>query len=89
MLKENYYHSKVLDTTKVWSYQTIHTILNNETYLGHLVQNKVNTLSYKDKKKKSVPKEQWIIVKNTHEPIIEQEVFDMVQKLQKNRTRIL
>ncbi len=87
VLKENYYHSKALDTTKVWSYQTIHTILNNETYLGHLVQNKVNTLSYKDKKKKSVPKEQWIIVKNTHEPIIEQEVFDRVQKLQKNRTR--
>ncbi len=87
VLKENYYHSKALDTTKVWSYQTIHTILNNETYLGHLVQNKVNTLSYKDKKKKSVPKEQWIVVKNTHEPIIEQEVFDRVQKLQKNRTR--
>jgi len=87
VLGENYHNSKALETTKTWSYQTIHTILNNETYVGHLIQNKVNTLSYKDKKKKILPKEKWIIVKNTHEPIIEQEVFDMVQKLQKNRTR--
>ncbi len=87
VLGENYHHSKALNTTKVWSYQTIHTILNNETYLGHLIQNKVNTLSYKDKKKRILPKEKWIIVKNTHEAIIEPEMFEMVQKLQKTRTR--
>lgn len=87
VLGENYQNSKELETTKNWSYQTIHTILNNETYAGHLIQNKMNTLSYKDKKKKILPKEKWIIVKNTHEPIIKQEVFDMVQKLQKSRTR--
>ncbi len=87
VLGENYHNSKALDTTKTWSYQTIHTILNNETYLGHLIQNKVNTLSYKDKKKRKLPKEKWIIVRNTHEPIIEAELFDMVQQLQKTRTR--
>lgn len=87
VLGEKYHNSRAIETTKTWSYQTIHAILNNETYLGHLIQNKVNTLSYKDKKKKMLPKEKWIIVKNTHEPIIEQEVFDMVQRLQKNRTR--
>ncbi|MFG6330363.1 MAG: recombinase family protein [Lachnospiraceae bacterium] len=87
ILGENYHNSKVLDTTRTWSYQTIHTILNNETYIGHLIQNKVNTLSYKDKKKRMLPKEKWIIVKNTHEAIIEPELFDMVQKLQKSRTR--
>ncbi len=87
VLGENYHNSKELETTKTWSYQTIHTILNNETYLGHLIQNKVNTLSYKDKKKKLLPKEKWIVVKNTHTPIIEQDVFEMVQKLQKARTR--
>ena len=87
VLGENYHNSKAIETTTTWSYQTIHTILNNETYAGHLIQNKMNTLSYKDKKKKKLPKEKWIIVKNTHEPIIEQETFDMVQKLQKSRTR--
>lgn len=87
VLGENYHNSKAIETTKNWSYQTIHTILNNETYVGHLIQNKVNSLSYKDKKKKMLPKEKWIIVRNTHEPIIEQEIFDMAQKLQKSRTR--
>lgn len=87
VMGENYHNSKLLDTTKTWSYQTIHTILNNKTYLGHLIQNKVNTLSYKDKKKRMLPEEKWIIVKNTHEPIIEPELFEMVQKLQKTRTR--
>ncbi len=55
VLGENYYNAKASDTTKHWSYQTIHTILNNETYTGCLVQNRVNTISYKDKKKKSFP----------------------------------
>lgn len=86
-LGENYYNCRSLDTTKNWSYQTIHTILNNETYIGNMVQNKANTISYKDKKKKLLPKEEWIIVKNTHEPIIEPEVFYRVQKLQKTRMK--
>lgn len=51
VLGENYHNSRALETTKNWSYQTIHTILNNETYIGNLIQNKVNTLSYKDKRK--------------------------------------
>lgn len=89
VLGENYHNSKALPTTKHWSYQTIHTILNNETYAGHLVQNKVNTFSYKDKKKKTVPKEKWITVRNTHEAIIDQELFELAQKLQKSRSRAL
>lgn len=87
VLGENYHNANALDTTKTWSYQTIHTILNNETYIGHLIQNKVNTLSYKDKKKKTLPKEKWIIVKNAHEALIEPDLYEMVQKLQETRTR--
>lgn len=87
VLGENYYNSHARETTKTWSYQTIHTILNNETYIGHLIQNKVNTLSYKDRTKRKLPKEQWIVVKNTHEAIIDPDQFFLVQKLQKTRTR--
>lgn len=87
VLGENYHNSKILDTTKVWSYQTIHNILNNQTYIGNLVQNKCNVLSYKDKKKKQLPKDKWIIVEHTHEAIIEPEIFDRVQELQKIRTK--
>lgn len=87
VLGENYYNSKILDTTKVWSYQTIHMILNNRTYIGDLIQNRYNTYSYKDKKKRKLPESEWIIVKGTHEPIIDKETFDRVQELQKIRTK--
>lgn len=83
----NYSNSKLLNTTKTWSYQTVHTILNNQTYIGNLVQNRANTLSYKDKKKKVLPKEAWIIVENTHEAIVDKETFQRVQELQKQKTR--
>ena len=83
----NYHNSKVLDTTVTWSYQTIHTILNNQTYIGNLVQNRTNSLSYKDKKQRQVPESEWIIVKHTHEPIIDKDTFDKVQNLQRIRTK--
>ena len=56
-------------------------------YIGDLVQNKVNKISYKDKKKKNLPREAWIIVPNMHEPIISRETFDRVQELQKIKTK--
>lgn len=89
ILGVNYYNAKALETTKIWSYQTIHMILNNETYIGNLIQNKANTLSYKDRKRKYLPKEKWIIKEGTHEPIISKEVFERVQKLQKKRTKTI
>lgn len=83
----SYSNSKLLNTTKTWSYQTIHTILNNQTYIGNLVQNRANTLSYKDKKKRTLPKDAWIIVEGTHEAIIDKETFQRAQELQKRKTR--
>ena len=87
VLKVNYSNSKLLNTTTTWSYQTIHTILNNQVYIGNLVQNRMNTLSYKDKKKKALPQEAWIVVEDTHEAIISKEIFQRVQELQKQKTR--
>lgn len=82
-----YHNSRELDTTKNWSYQTIHTILNNEVYLGHVVQNKHCNLSYKDKRHVPQPKEKWIKVENQHEPIIDVETFRQIQERQKIRTK--
>lgn len=67
ILGVSYRNARLLDTTGVWSYQTIHTILNNEVYIGNLIQNKYNKVSYKDKRVCAVPKEKWITVKNTHD----------------------
>ena len=83
----NFKNGKEIETTQNWSYQTIHQILNNETYIGNLIQNKANKLSYKDRKCKKTPKEKWIKVENTHEPIIDKETFELVQMLQQTRTK--
>ena len=48
---------------------------------GITVQNKRSRISYKNRKLRSNPKEQWNIVENTHEPIIDKKTFDTVQKM--------
>lgn len=83
----NYRNSKEMETTRVWSYQTVHTILNNEVYIGSVIQNKCSNLSYKDKRHVKQPKENWIRVENMHEPIIDRETFQKVQERQKIRTK--
>ena len=60
--------------------------MRDEVYIGNTVQNKCSKKSYKDKKKTAVPKDQWIRVENTHEPIIDKETFFRVQEQMKQRT---
>ncbi len=64
-----------------WQYYVIDYILRNEMYIGNMVQGKVRNLSYKSTKKIYIPKENWIVVEGTHEPIIQKEQWDRVQKL--------
>lgn len=63
-----------------WNYSTISKILKNEFYLGNTVYGKVINLSYKSKKVKFVPREEWKVVANTHKAIISKELFESVQK---------
>ena len=65
-----------------WSKSTVANILRNETYIGWTVFNK------RDKKtvgRQFKPKEEWIIIKNTHEPIVGERLFNRVQKLIEER----
>ena len=62
-----------------WHTDTIAKILKNETYIGNLVQGKTRHISYKNKKSVAVPKDEWIVVKNTHEAIIDIETWNIVQ----------
>ncbi|MFR3182240.1 MAG: recombinase family protein [Clostridia bacterium] len=64
-----------------WENKTVKNILKNEVYIGNTVQNKRSRISYKNRKIKSNPQEQWNIVENTHEPIIDKQVFNKVQKM--------
>ena len=62
-----------------WKSETVRRLLKNKVYLGHTEYGKRLNLSYKSKKVKTVPREDWKIVKNTHEPIIFKEQFERVQ----------
>ena len=64
-----------------WHVTSIRTILENEVYLGHLVYGKRRNKSIKSTEKVKNPKEDWIITKNCHEPIISQELWDTVHRI--------
>lgn len=74
---------------ELWSSDTVREILQNEMYLGHMIQGKTTRLNHKSKTIVYLPKEQWIKVENKHTPIIDQQTFDIVQLLiqsNKNKT---
>lgn len=75
------------DHLGLWNRTTVKRILKNQMYLGHMVQGVSKKLSYKDKKKVSVPRKQWIIVSNMHEAIINQETFDLAQEIMGSRRK--
>lgn len=84
---ENYKNCNRLESTTYWSYSTINSILHREMYVGNMVQGtKHQRMRSKQKK---MPKEDWIIVENTHEPIIDKETWEKAQSLLKKRTREL
>lgn len=60
---------------KEWTSATISKILHNEIYLGHTVQGKTNKISLKSSKSIPRPKEEWISIYNTHDPIVSNEIF--------------
>ena len=87
-LGQNYNNYGVQDNTYTWTPSTVRNILNNEVYIGNTVQGKRRTKSYKVHKVESVPKEEWIRVENTHEPIIDKETFEKAQELSKRDTKV-
>lgn len=64
-----------------WAPDTIAQILRNEAYIGNLVQGKKTSMGYKVHKFKKVPKKDWCRVLNSHEPIIDLETWNKVQKI--------
>lgn len=70
-----------------WEQATIRPILKNIAYLGHLAQQKFTSVSYKNHKVIHKDQSDWVIVYNTHEPIISQELWDKVHERMKSRAR--
>lgn len=73
--------SKLTKQSSKWTTEMIREILNNEVYIGNMVQGKVTKPRRKSSNRIKTKKEDWILIENTHEPIISKEDFEMVQRI--------
>ncbi|MBQ3417915.1 MAG: recombinase family protein [Ruminococcus sp.] len=75
------FQSRAIGKSPLWSDKTVRRILQDEMYIGNMVQGKNRKVSYKDKAVIPLPQEEWIRVRDTHEAIIGKEDFDRVQRM--------
>ena len=69
----------------LWSSERISEMLQNETYLGNMVQGRTVKISYKSKKCLKQDRENWVVVEGTHEPLVDAETFRKVRMLVNSR----
>ena len=67
--------------TGLWSSERISDMLQNETYIGSMVQGRSVKISYKSKKCMKQDRCNWVIVEGTHEPLVDKETFQKVRML--------
>ncbi|MDR1747864.1 MAG: recombinase family protein [Spirochaetaceae bacterium] len=91
----NYYYRQTgvtlanLDTTRPynWKDTSVADILCEISYLGHTVNMRYTTVSYKNKKQIKRPESEWLKFESTHEPLITQELWDIVQDIRAHKKR--
>lgn len=76
----NFRNAAQTDGYGLWNKLTVKRILKNQLYIGNMVQGRTARINYKDKKKTELPPSSWIIVKDTHEAIIDKNTFKLVQE---------
>ncbi len=69
----------------IWQAQTVKKILSGEVYIGHMVQGCKRSGLCEGRKQYRTPKSEWVIVRNTHEPLITEEVFNAAKMLAEER----
>lgn len=72
---------KLSEYPEIWSVGTIKNILDRVAYAGHTVNFQTTKKSYKNKKQVRLPKEGWVIYRNTQEAIIDEKTFETVQQM--------
>lgn len=70
-----------------WNDRSVSLVLNNEAYLGNIVQHKEERFSHKDHRTVAVPAGEWIRVENTHEPIISEELWEQCRQIDHMRSK--
>ncbi len=71
----------------LWKYASIADMLENEMYIGNMVQGKYGSVSYKTKQNKPRPKEEWYRVEGTHEAIIDKALWERVKAMREERAK--
>lgn len=71
----------------MWTRDMVRTFLTNEVYRGTIINHKSTVVNFRTKKKKNIPKGEHIKVKNMHEAIIDEELWNKVQTLRKSRRK--
>lgn len=82
------YTPSIRAASPLWKYSSVQWVLTNEVYIGNLVQGRAGSASYKTKQIVSRPKEQWIKVEGTHEPIIDMDLWCRVQRKINSHARV-
>ncbi len=75
-------HKGKQEDRRLWGQITIRSMLNNVMYIGHMPQLMSTSISYKNHKRYKKDESEWVIVENTHEPIISQELWKKVRERQ-------
>ena len=78
LMGERYTNNHKLDSTRYWTYATVHRILRSQVYIGTVVSGRYVRPGM-HAKAKAAPEQDWIVVEGMHEPIITRELWDTVQ----------
>ena len=82
---QNYYYQRIEQenpygsNAKTWCAATVTSILKNHVYLGNTIQSKRAVKSFKTKQVQKMPPEMWVVVNNTHEPIVDKQTWSSAQ----------
>lgn len=68
-----------------WNGQQIRRIITSRVYCGDTVQGVSEKTSFKSKKTRRLPQEKWVVVENTHEPVVSRETFELAQQIRVRR----
>ena len=69
------------DHPEIWKHTSVSNIIKNRVYTGDLIQHGFQKVSYKVKKRKSLPESEWCIKENSHETLIDKKTFEIAQSI--------
>lgn len=88
-LKGALYNGRIVDEASIWTATTVIRILKDERYTGKMITHKREADGVNTRKMRSLPQDEWIVVPNTHEPIVSQEMFDEARAARASRVKTI